>query len=327
MQHLAMAQALPQTPSWPGFDEAVVDRGYRWWYLDASAADGQHHLVVIAFVGSVFSPFYARACDRGDAVAADYCAFNVGLYGPSSRHTWVFTEFESAAVARTADTFELGRNRLAWDGQTLTIDVDDRSAPLHGVVRGQIRVTPQALTGAPFRFGNLERHGWWPIAPKCGVTVSVASPGIAWHGSGYLDMNFGDEPLHEGFDDWQWCRWHDADTAAIQYHARHRGGGETALALTIANSGDVAHGTLPAVATLSRTLWGIDRAWYSDDASASVSTIDDTPFYARSLVHRTHPPGASPLMHESLSLHRFRRAWVRRLLPFRMRFPLGRLFS
>ncbi len=56
------------------FAVAVPPRGYRWWYVDASSDDGAHHLVVIAFVGSVFSPFYKRAVARGDADPMDYCA-------------------------------------------------------------------------------------------------------------------------------------------------------------------------------------------------------------------------------------------------------------
>jgi len=35
-----------------------------WWYVDAISDDGQHALSVIAFVGSVFSPYYAWAFAR-----------------------------------------------------------------------------------------------------------------------------------------------------------------------------------------------------------------------------------------------------------------------
>jgi carotenoid 1,2-hydratase len=35
----------------------VAPGGYAWWYLDALSDDGRHGLVVIAFIGSVFSPY------------------------------------------------------------------------------------------------------------------------------------------------------------------------------------------------------------------------------------------------------------------------------
>jgi carotenoid 1,2-hydratase len=46
-------------------------------------------------------------------------------------------------------------------------------------------------------------------------------------------------------------------------------------------------------------------------------TVEDTPFYARSLL----TDGASSpahVVHESLSLERFRSPWVQSMLPFRM---------
>ena len=38
--------------------------GYAWWYVDALSDDGQHGLTIIAFIGSVFSPYYAWARAR-----------------------------------------------------------------------------------------------------------------------------------------------------------------------------------------------------------------------------------------------------------------------
>ena len=63
----------------PCFDQDVVPGGYAWWYVDAISDDGQHGLTIIAFIGSVFSPYYAWA-GRRDPL--DHCAFNVALYGP-----------------------------------------------------------------------------------------------------------------------------------------------------------------------------------------------------------------------------------------------------
>ena len=56
--------------------------GYAWWYVDALSDDGQHGLTLIAFIGSVFSPYYAWARRRGPADPQNHCALNVALYGP-----------------------------------------------------------------------------------------------------------------------------------------------------------------------------------------------------------------------------------------------------
>ncbi len=47
--------------SFPNFDRPVVPGGYAWWYVDGISADGEDAITVIAFVGSVFSPYYAAA--------------------------------------------------------------------------------------------------------------------------------------------------------------------------------------------------------------------------------------------------------------------------
>ena len=46
--------------------------GYVWWYVDALSDDGQHGLTLIAFIGSVFSPFYAWSRRRGAGRSAPF---------------------------------------------------------------------------------------------------------------------------------------------------------------------------------------------------------------------------------------------------------------
>jgi hypothetical protein len=78
----------------PHFDAAVASGGYAWWYVDALSDDGQHGAVIIGFVGSVFSPYYAwarRPRAQHAPRALDHCAINVALYGPG-RGRWAMTE-------------------------------------------------------------------------------------------------------------------------------------------------------------------------------------------------------------------------------------------
>ena len=65
----------------PRFDQPVPSGGYLWWYVDALSDDGQHGLTIIAFVGSVFSPYYRSALKHCAADPENHCALNVALYG------------------------------------------------------------------------------------------------------------------------------------------------------------------------------------------------------------------------------------------------------
>ncbi len=80
----------------------VPHGGYAWWYLDALSDDGAHGLTIIAFIGSVFSPYYAWARRHGPADPANHCALNVALYGPRGKR-WCMTERGAgrSAAART----------------------------------------------------------------------------------------------------------------------------------------------------------------------------------------------------------------------------------
>lgn len=53
-----------------------------------------------------------------------------------------------------------------------------------------------------------------------------------------------------------------------------------------------------------------------NDPVATVSMLEDTPFYTRSMIHTDDHQA---VMHESLSLARFRQRWVQFLLPFKTR--------
>ncbi len=57
---------------------SVPAGGYAWWYVDGVSDDGRHGITVIAFLGSVFSPYYAWSRDK-DPI--DHSAVNVVLYG------------------------------------------------------------------------------------------------------------------------------------------------------------------------------------------------------------------------------------------------------
>lgn len=90
-----------------GFNVDIPHNGYAWWYIDAISDDGREGLTIIAFIGSVFSPYYAFARRRGPADPLDHCAINVALYHEAGKR-WTMTERGRGRVARNANSFLIG---------------------------------------------------------------------------------------------------------------------------------------------------------------------------------------------------------------------------
>lgn len=269
-------------------------------------------------MGSVFSPYYRRAWRRGRARADEHCALNVCLYG-GGRGRWAMTERGARHVRRSARHFEIGPSRMHWDDGALVVDIDELATPLPRRVRGRVVVRPQALVDFVAAIDADGRHRWGPIAPCARIEVEFGSPGLRWQGSAYLDSNEGDEPISEPFTTWDWMRVPLADgSCAVVYDVGLRGGGERTIARRFHPDGAVASLALPPRRALAATGWGLSRCQRSEGEARVVQTLEDTPFYARSLVHTTLAGEAATGMHETLSATRFATAWVQALLPFRM---------
>lgn len=299
---------------------------YLWWYVDAVSDDGRHALTLIAFVGSVFSPYYRRAWRAGSAVAEDHCALNVALYSPGAAR-WAMTERGRAQVRRSASRFELGPSALQWDGQGLTIEVDELASPLPRRVLGRVRLLPEGLSRFVAPLDAAGRHRWGPIAPSARVEVDFALPGLRWSGHAYLDSNEGDEPVTEPFDSWDWLRAPLADgSTAVVYDVRWKGGGEQLIGTRFARDGSATPLALPPRAPLAATGWRVPRQLRCDGGAQPrvLRTLEDTPFYNRSVVGTRLGGEAVTAMHESFDARRFGSPWVQALLPFRMPRRAGR---
>lgn len=310
----------PRSNSPLDFSRPVPHDGYAWWYLDAIADDGRHGLTIIAFVGSVFSPRYARARRRGPTSPDAHCALNVVLYGGTTCR-WVFSEYARALVRRTSTQFLLGESCWSWDGRSLRIDITERTAPQRQAVRGAITVEPQPLVRNEYTLDNAGRHRWQPLAPSARISVSMNSPALRWQGRAYLDTNHGDAPLAQDFRAWDWCRSHGSVGTDVLYDVQSRDGQRRSLALHFDQDGRCSERPAPpSVALPSTRVWRIARRTQSESGRARViTTLENTPFYARSLIETTLDGQAQIAVHESLSVERFTRPWVQALLPFRMR--------
>ena len=301
----------------PRFDAAVPDNGYAWWYVDALSDDGAEGLTIIAFIGSVFSPYYALARRKGAADPLNHCALNVALYrGRGSR--WSMTERGRGAVSRSATRLTIGPSDVSWDGAALTIRIDEVTVPRPTRLRGTVRVVPSALTQQAFTLNADGNHRWWPIAPSARVKVEMQQPALSWQGDGYVDMNAGDAPLEQGFRFWEWSRGATRDGAALLYEAERRDGSRLDMAMRFACDGRMTTFVPPPETRLVRSGWRVPRSVRSDGPARVVKTLTDAPFYARSVVDATLGGEPVTLMHEALSLDRFSMPVVQAMLPFRM---------
>ncbi len=265
----------------------------------------------------MFSPYYAWS-GRRDPL--NHVALNVALYGEGGGR-WAMTERGRKAVTRTASHLAIGPSHLDWNDNALTVRIDEVGAPLPARLRGTVRLTAPALPGFRTVLDEAGQHHWQPIAPRARIEVDLDRPSLRWTGSGYFDSNAGTASLESGFAHWTWSRATLGDDTVVLYDMAPRAGGERCLALRFSPSGAVTEIAPLDRATLPTTrVWRIGRGTRADpgDQPRVLSTLEDTPFYARSLVGSRLLGEPVTAVHESLNLDRFAATWVRLLLPFRM---------
>jgi carotenoid 1,2-hydratase len=292
--------------------------------------DKRHAITIIAMLGSVFSPFYARERARGSADPLQHCSMNVALYGPRADR-WALTERPRGAVSRAARWLTIGQSAMEWCGGDLQVEFDETTTPFPSRLAGVVRLKP--LTPRPtmvdgpkgqpveVQLDRWGRHRWMPIAPIARAEVELSHPSLRFSGSAYLDMNVGDEPLDHAFESWTWSRAVGSQGVAVTYDVRRRDDTRLLVARSLDTEGG-AHALPPLDARpLGPTNWGIERNIAADPGCTPklLRTFEDTPFYARSLATATFGGRPATVVHEALSLDRFTKPWVQFLLPFRMR--------
>ena len=273
-------------------------------------------------MGSVFSPYYFAARQAGPADPTAHCCFNVCLYLPGAS-AWTMTERGGREVSRSAERFRIGPSALDWDGARLRIRVDEQTAVLKRPVRGEIVVSPGALQRRVFMLDAAGRHVWRPMSVDARVEARFDAPGISWSGSGYLDQNAGSAPLDRDFRTWDWSRMaaDEAGRAQVFYAAEAADGAMTELALELGPDG-ARPIPPPPRRRLAPTAWGLTRETRGEGPVRTVRAFEDTPFYARTSL-RSRAAGRPPraMMHERLSLDRFRTPLMQWALPYRIPRP------
>lgn len=279
------------------------------------SSDGQHGLTIIAFIGSVFSPYYHWS---GRSEPENHIAMNVALYGP--RGGWAMTERGRGALDRDHDRLAIGPSMMQWDGTSLRIDLEEITVPIPGRIKGTVWLHPHTMPQTLWPLDAAGRHAWRPIAPRATVEVEMEKPGLRWRGEGYFDSNAGIEPLERAFTDWHWSRAHLGRDSVVLYEGNRRDSSRFALGLRFGDDGAISEVELPPERQLPGTLWRIPRQTRADAGQpvAVRRTWEDTPFYARTALS-THLFGEpAEAVHESLSLDRLESPIVKLMLPFRM---------
>ncbi len=304
------------------FDRNVPSGGYAWWYVDAISENADFGITLIAFVGSVFSPYYFRARKKNAATNPDnYCALNIAFHENQKKY-WCMTERSAKHVYRSSEIFEMANSSITWNGSYLEFKIQEYTVPLPSKVSGVVRVHPHYINTNNYFLEDSQKHAWCPIAPCSHVEVEMQRPNFQWHATGYFDSNWGAEPLENGFRSWNWsCTKMNEEERVIQYHTVNRNNTNTDLGFHFASDGKITAREQQIAKILPETkIWRVPRkAYVEDDRNVNVlKTLEDTPFYSRSVLNSETQDKSILTIHESLELDRFKKPLTQFMLPFRM---------
>lgn len=285
---------------------------------------------MIAFVGSVFSPYYHWS---GRQAPENHVAVNVALYGPKG-NSWAMTERGRESLQRAPHSLAIGSSHLAYAGGGLDIVFDETALPWPGQrllperMRGQIRLEPEVHNAAVHELDPGGRHLWQPVFPRARIrVVSEHLPGGGWQGEAYHDFNAGARPLEADFAGWDWARGRaGAEAATILYNAVLLDGTQRTLGLSFSGDGRAERFAPPPRRALPRGFWGVRGGICCDEDAVPTRLrgLEDSPFYSRSLVETRLAGVALTMVQESLDCRRLANPLVRLMLPFRMPRRSGR---
>jgi carotenoid 1,2-hydratase len=158
------------------------------------------------------------------------------------------------------------------------------------------------------------------VAPLAHLQVDLDEPRVRFSGSGYHDANLGGEPIEDGFHSWTWSRSLGARACTVLYDVHRRDGGRASFGRLFREGAPAEDIAAPRLQRLRPTRWLLSRRTRTDAGARAriVRSLEDAPFYARTLIETTLAGERTLGMHESLDLDRFRNTWVQRMLPYKI---------
>ncbi len=284
--------------------------------MDGISDDGSRAVSVIGFIGSVFSPWYHWS-GRGNP--ANHCCINVATYGKGGR--FAMTDRGTSALRQSKDCLQVGPSSLRWRGGDLVIDIDEVSSlPLISRMRGQIIVTPSAVTGVELPLTADGAHIWRPFAPIARISVQLEAKGWQFDGHGYFDSNFGARPLERDFNTWTWARYPTATGATCFYDAKRCDGTTLDAAINFLPDGSARSVAAPGATSFRRTNWALKRDTRADAGTTprQIKAMLDAPFYSRAVVETQIDGEKVQGVHEALDLRRYANPLLKPMLAVRV---------
>jgi carotenoid 1,2-hydratase len=231
------------------------------------------------------------------------------------------TDRGTSALRTSPDTFTVGPSSLHWTGSELIIDINEISSlPLVSRVRGQITVTPSALTQVELPLTPDGAHVWRPFAPVSRIKVDLEAKGWQFDGHGYFDSNFGTRPLETDFSYWTWGRYPTRAGATCFYDADRRDGTALNAAVAFDEQGNARMIDAPPRTRFKRSLWALYRETRADPGTTprQVKPMLDAPFYNRAVVETQIDGEVTQGVHEALDLNRYASPWLKPVLAVRV---------
>jgi carotenoid 1,2-hydratase len=266
----------------------------------------------------------------GGAPAEKHAAINLAIYGEDkTKSRWIFSEYRTG-LDRSEDGLSLGKNSIEWRGDELILRIEEQAPWSQRGLSGEIRLrAPTRYAPAIDLAGNGE-HRWYPVAPACSAQVRLSRPSLNFDGVAYHDVNHGSRALEEDFVEWDWSRLGsaasvDSNEGVITYDVVTRGGPDAAHKRRMFGFGASGLTMLDTSGTELRNggrgFWGVARKPVGDSGTRPrhLRTLEDSPFYTRSLIETTVGAKQYRGVHESLRMDRFVSPVVQCMLPFRIR--------
>jgi len=303
----------------PNFNIDVPSNGYAWWYVDGIDPISGKAISIIAFIGSVFSPWYKWS---GRKVPQNNVCINVATYGPGGRFT--MTDRGSSALQQSEHSITIGPSSMIWDDteKSLVISINEISSlPLVSQLKGTIVVKPKSITDVELPLTSDGTHIWRPFAPTAEIEVDLNTSGWKWSGHGYFDANFGTRALEQDFNYWTWGRFPVSKGTQCFYDLELKNGKKESHAFNFDEDGKGSSiEDPPPIKKFKRSLWSVKRSTRCDVTSEprQIKNMLDAPFYSRAAVETTLDGRKTTGVFEALDLHRFRNPLILAMLAVRV---------
>ena len=274
---------------------------YRWYYVDVT--HGEHTVVAIFMIGSLFSSRYAAA---PTALPCRHAAVNFAVYERGVRRVWVLSEYGALEASERALT--IGGSTLRYLGdRRLELDVRERTVLLGRELEAHITLDALGPSSPPVVLVPGLGHRWHPIAPLATARVEVPSLQLAFEGHGYHDGNDGDVPLGTDLPGWDWERRCSPGRTVVTYRPH---GAPHHHAVEVSCSGVDVRSSPAVDVERARTAWGLPVP-----SAPSARLLESSPFYARL---ESHGPEGH-VLGEVANFERFRSPWIRWMARLRTR--------